>query len=102
MENDGARFILHFSFCIRFVDTYYHSPLTAFIPFHNMIHRSFIAVLLFAASAVAADEPITPEQKDFFEKKIAPVFAKHCYACHSAEAVKANKLKGGLLLDSRE
>jgi hypothetical protein len=36
---------------------------------------------------------------DFFESKIRPVLSKHCYECHSADA---RKLKGGLLLDSRE
>src|SRR6476619_6741384 len=35
----------------------------------------------------------------FFETRVRPVFAEHCYKCHSA---KAEKLKGGLLLDSRE
>ena len=36
---------------------------------------------------------------DFFEKEIRPLLYKHCYKCHSAEA---EKLKGGLLLDSRQ
>lgn len=35
----------------------------------------------------------------FFEQKIRPVLADHCYQCHSATAVK---LKGGLALDSKE
>ncbi len=38
-------------------------------------------------------------QVDFFEKKIRPVLAASCYECHSA---KAEKLKGGLLLDTKE
>src|SRR5436309_12698998 len=36
---------------------------------------------------------------EFFEKKIRPVLAEHCYKCHSASA---EKLKGELLLDTRE
>jgi len=36
---------------------------------------------------------------DFFEKRIRPVLADRCYGCHSA---KAEKLKGALLLDTRE
>ena len=40
----------------------------------------------------------TPEQIAFFESKIRPVLAERCYECHSA---KAEKVKGGLLLDSR-
>jgi hypothetical protein len=44
-----------------------------------------------------ADNP-TAEQLAFFEKKIRPVLADNCYKCHSAEA---DKLKGGLALDTR-
>ena len=52
---------------------------------------------LFAVAARAADLP--PEQRDFFEKKIRPIFTDKCYKCHSVEA---GKNKGGLLLDSHE
>ncbi len=38
----------------------------------------------------------------FFEKKIRPVLVENCYRCHSVEARKNKKLKGGLLLDSRD
>ncbi len=34
----------------------------------------------------------------FFESRIRPLLAEHCYECHSA---RARKVKGGLLLDSR-
>jgi mono/diheme cytochrome c family protein len=34
---------------------------------------------------------------EFFEKKVRPVLVDHCYSCHSAEA---DKVKGGLLLDT--
>ena len=40
---------------------------------------------------------LTPEV-EFFEKKIRPVLAEHCYECHSATS---KKLKGGLHADSR-
>lgn len=39
---------------------------------------------------------------DLFEKKVRPVLVRECYQCHSAAAAAKNKLKGGLLLDSRE
>src|SRR5207248_579851 len=39
------------------------------------------------------------EGLEFFEKKVRPLFAEHCYSCHSE---KAEKLKGGLRLDSPE
>ena len=36
---------------------------------------------------------------DFFEKRIRPVLVKRCYRCHSPDA---KKVRGGLLLDTRE
>src|SRR5262245_25140179 len=38
----------------------------------------------------------------FFESKIRPALVQHCYECHSAQAQKNKKLRGGLLLDTRE
>ena len=52
-----------------------------------------------AAAAFALDEAPTGEQLDFFEKKIRPVLAEKCYKCHWQEA---EKIKGGLMLDTRE
>ncbi len=51
-----------------------------------------------AASAWGA-ESIAPTQLEFFEAKIRPVLAKHCYMCHSAEA---KTRMGGLSLDTRD
>jgi hypothetical protein len=48
-----------------------------------------------------ADAAPDPAGVQFFEAKIRPVFVGHCYKCHSAAAVAAGKLKGELLLDSR-
>ena len=55
-----------------------------------------LLVALLSASAPAADP--TPEQAEFFEKKVRPVLVEHCYKCHSAEAKKP---KGGLRVDGR-
>lgn len=44
-------------------------------------------------------EAISKENLAFFESKIRPLLAKHCYECHSE---KAEKVKGGLLLDSAD
>lgn len=41
----------------------------------------------------------SPEQIKFFESKIRPALDKHCYKCHSEDG---DKIKGGLLLDTRE
>src|SRR5205823_14132489 len=74
------------------------------------VHRSVfmgvtLAVLLSpvlaGAGAVRArkEQPaLTREGIEFFEKKIRPVLTEKCYKCHSAGA---EKIKGGLLLDSR-
>src|SRR5437899_3854971 len=51
--------------------------------------------------ASAARGPAQPPA-EFFERKIRPVLAEHCYKCHSADAEKAKKLKGGLRLDTRD
>ncbi len=56
----------------------------------------------FADDPTTAATKLTPEQSDFFEKKIRPVLVKHCYECHSHDAEVKNQLKGGLLLDSRD
>ena len=50
-------------------------------------------LLLTTALASAAEDTA------FFENKIRPVLVEHCYSCHSPEA---KKIKGGLLLDTRE
>src|SRR5436190_7513365 len=54
------------------------------------------ATSLFSLSAA---EPASLAGSSFFEQKIRPVLAEHCYKCHS---MKATKLKGGLALDSKE
>ena len=58
--------------------------------------RSVVALsLIVAARLIAADDPASIA---FFEQKIRPVLAEHCYECHST---KAKKLKSGLYLDSK-
>jgi len=60
-----------------------------------------IALTILAACSVVQVALATPEaaQVDFFENKVRPLFAEHCYQCHSA---KAQKLKGELRLDTPE
>jgi hypothetical protein len=48
-------------------------------------------------SALCADAP-PPEGTTFFEAKIRPVLAKHCYRCHAGQA----QGKGGLRLDNKD
>ena len=66
-----------------------------------MIHNqtiTFGASATFSAlSMVAAGSDGTAGQ-EYFETHIRPLFAEHCYKCHS---VDAEKLKANLYLDSR-
>src|SRR5881392_1989630 len=58
----------------------------------------FVAVPLFSVAPASAAQAKS-EGYDFFEKRIRPVLVERCYKCHSASA---EKVKGDLLLDSRE
>jgi hypothetical protein len=69
------------------------------LPFRSVFPRfavGFSALALAAGAAVGAS--LDPAQVEFFEKKVRPLLADHCYECHSA---KADKVKGGLRLDTR-
>ena len=66
-------------------------------PFHAL--TSFSLLALTTVSALAGEQKPTDEQVAFFEKNIRPVLVSKCYDCHSS---KAEKVKGGLLLDSRD
>jgi hypothetical protein len=54
---------------------------------------------LVSGSGFAGAESFNAADLDFFEQKIRPVLVEKCYKCHST---RANKSKGGLLVDSRE
>ncbi|MBC8325997.1 MAG: PSD1 domain-containing protein [Verrucomicrobia subdivision 3 bacterium] len=59
--------------------------------------RRLFTLFFLTAWPLAAAE-FTAADLEFFEKKIRPVLAEHCYKCHSADA---KKLKGDLMLDHR-
>jgi len=58
-----------------------------------------LTILLVTGSACAADPTIERQRLDLFETKIRPVLVKHCYECHATDS---KKLRGGLLVDSRQ
>src|SRR3954462_8494474 len=62
---------------------------------HNL--RALTAALL--VLSVSSAEELSKEHIEFFEKKIRPVLVDDCYECPSAPS---EKLKGKLLLDSRD
>ena len=65
-----------------------------------MRNESLSIAILLAAGSGWADEPAVERQRlDFFEAKIRPILVKHCYECHAADS---KKIRGGLLVDSRQ
>src|SRR5215468_4416916 len=63
-----------------------------------VILGGLVAAGLAAPARLGAQQP-TAEQTAFFEKNIRPVLVKECYSCH---ATTAEKIRGGLTLDTRD
>src|SRR4051812_31269205 len=71
--------------------------------------KLLVALLVLSVAAVAAiaagpsgrdaSAPPSGGADQFFEGRIRPLLSEQCYRCHSAAA---EKLKGGMRLDSRE
>lgn len=64
--------------------------------------RGLSLVLLLAVAGLGSRSALAEEKEGglaFFENRIRPQLVEHCYECHSASA---QKVKGGLRLDSRE
>ncbi|QDU60829.1 Planctomycete cytochrome C [Planctomycetes bacterium Pan216] len=57
----------------------------------------FVLVLATMTAEAESAKP-TAQQLEFFENKIRPVLAEHCYSCHAASA---NPLQASLYLDRR-
>lgn len=66
-----------------------------------MVRILALFCLLLPTLPAMAEEP-NAAGVTFFETKIRPVLVERCYKCHSAEAVKNDKLQGELLLDTRD
>ncbi|NDH06050.1 hypothetical protein EBX93_09000, partial [bacterium] len=54
-----------------------------------------LSVFLFASFAIAGEA----DDFAFFESKVRPILIDHCYSCHAKDA---KKIRGELLLDSKE
>ena len=69
------------------------------MPFNKTVFAAVFTTALVASECLleAAEQP-TQIQLEFFEKKVRPLLAKHCYECHS---VTSKKYQAGLLVDSR-
>jgi hypothetical protein len=60
----------------------------------NMLRTGIVFLAVINSEAVAEDQL---DASEYFEKKVRPVLAGHCYNCHSAD----NKAAGGLRVDDR-
>ncbi len=75
---------------------------TTWVPSMRVIITISCSLLfLVPCIAVCAEEtsPPSPQDIEFFEKKVRPVLAARCYTCHSN---RSKSVKGGLKVDSRE
>ena len=61
--------------------------------------RPLIALLILLSVPLVEVRGGADEGVEFFEKRIRPLLVENCYKCHSAQS---EKVKGGLLLDTRE
>ncbi len=61
--------------------------------------RPFLLLLALSLPALADDRSATTPDAQFFDSEIHPILQEHCFKCHSHAA---EKIKGGLVLDSRE
>ena len=62
---------------------------------HSILRKVIIFLAMVDSAAMAEDQLAASE---YFEKKVRPILAGHCYNCHSAD----NKAAGGLRLDDRK
>src|SRR4051794_22374787 len=71
-------------------------------PMRCDLHLAMVGCVVLAgwtASPAPGAQPPPPEQITFFEKNIRPVLVRECYSCHSTTA---QKIRGGLTLDTRD
>jgi hypothetical protein len=67
--------------------------------FHLLLLGGILAGGAIAPPDLRGQPLPAPEQTAFFEKNIRPVLVRECYSCHSAGA---EKIRGGLTLDTRD
>lgn len=73
-----------------------------YLPLPRVRAGYFLTLLMCSLTSGALAEEPDADGFAFFEKNIRPVLVERCYQCHSAAAQQAKKLKGGLLLDTRD
>lgn len=66
---------------------------------HFDSQSTIFAFLIVGVSVVSSNAEPAAEKIEFFESKVRPLLAEHCYECHSGEVSEA---KGHLVLDSSD
>ena len=69
-------------------------------PFRYIVSGPALALIATLLSVEAFGAEPDRSGVEFFEQKIRPIFADHCYKCHSADSEKGPK--GGLLIATRD
>jgi cytochrome c553 len=70
------------------------------MPFPRLLLLTLALTSTAAAQQTATPHAaLPPDQLAFFEKNIRPALVEHCYQCHAADATK---VRGGLLLDTKQ
>jgi mono/diheme cytochrome c family protein/cytochrome c553 len=64
-----------------------------------MMALRFVPAVALLLLAGAGQEGVSPDGDDFFGKRVRPVLTERCFSCHGAEA---DRIKGGLRLDTPE
>jgi hypothetical protein len=57
-----------------------------------------LSTIIAGFSGALSGATLTPGEVEFFEQKIRPILAEHCYECHNS----VDKKKGDLALDYRD
>ncbi|MCA9128420.1 MAG: PSD1 domain-containing protein [Planctomycetales bacterium] len=80
----------------------HHQRSTWPFPRYLILPVAWSLVAFFAAPlchAVQEASAATAQELEFFERNVRPLLVEHCYQCHSQSA---DKVQGGLLLDSQQ
>ncbi len=73
-------------------------PLVGLIFTGGLLQTATATTSVKAGAEAVPESRLSEEDRTFFESRVRPLLAKHCYACHSG---KTKILQGGLRLDSR-
>ncbi|MCS5582769.1 MAG: DUF1549 domain-containing protein, partial [Pseudomonadales bacterium] len=85
---------------MNFIIPHFMFPTSLVSSMRTAVTFSYSVLLLVTCTTASAEDTNSPSPQDieFFEKKIRPVLAARCYSCHSN---RSKTVKGSLKVDSR-